>query len=181
MSKDLTGQRYGMLTVVELEVAAPWSKRRWKCKCDCGNYCTRLESSLHNSLRDNRISSCGCITKSFLKAGDSKLCSKAGKHRKDSFVNSCNVQMTFREGTISSNTSGCQGVSWSNTSHKWHCYIGYQSYRCTLGFYESKEDAIRIRHLAEEAIQRNEFEDFFFQIRGHHLGEKESKQFKNRS
>lgn len=180
MSRDLVGERFGKLTVISLEVATPYLKRRWLCKCDCGNYCTRLESSLHNSSRDGRVSSCGCISQSFLKPGNSDLCKKAGKHRKDAFVNGSNVQMTFRDGTISTNSSGCQGVSWSNSAHKWHCYVGYQNYRCNLGFYENIEDAISIRKLAEKAIQENNFEDFFFSIRGHHLGEKQRKLYKNR-
>ena len=55
------------------------------------------------------------------------------------FVNNSNIQMTFRQGTIKGNTSGTQGVSWSTTSYKWHVYVGYQNYRCNLGFYEDKD------------------------------------------
>lgn len=178
MSKDLTGQRFGKLIVLNLEVASPWVRRRWRCKCDCGNECSRLESTLLNSQRDNTTPSCGCFRRSFLVPGNPELCSKAGSHRKDSFVNGSNVQMTFRNGTISTNTSGCQGVSWSNTAHKWHCYIGYQNYRCNLGFYQDKEDAVKVRHFAEEAIRKDEFEDFYFKLRGYKLGEKQAKQFK---
>lgn len=178
MGSDLRGRRFGKLTVLSLEVASPCSHKRWRCQCDCGNYCSRLESTLRRAKRDRRISSCGCFIKKYLTAGDSARCSKAGLHRKDSFMNGSNIQMTLREGTITTNTSGCQGVSWSKTARKWHCFIGYQSYRANLGFYEDINDAIRIRKLAEEAIKNNEFEDFFYSIRGRHLGEKENKQFK---
>lgn len=180
MGANLVGQKFGKLTVVSLVVSTPYSKKAWLCKCDCGKVCIRLESSLKISKRDGRISSCGCYIKPNLTTGDALRCSKAGSHRKDAYVNGSNVQMTFREGTIQTNTSGCQGVSWSKTSHKWHCYVGYQNYRANLGYYEEMEDAIRIRKLAEEAIKEGTFEDFYFRIRGHHLGEKQIKQIKNR-
>lgn len=173
-------QRFGKLTILANEVPSPYSKRSYLCKCDCGNICVRLQASLHNAKRDGRISSCGCYSQKYLTSGDSERCRKAGTHRKDSFVNGSNVQMTFREGTIVTNTSGCQGVSWSKTAHKWHCFIGYQNYRANLGFFEDIQDAIKMRHLAEEAISENRFEDFYFEARGCHLGEKQSKQFKKR-
>lgn len=174
------GDRFGKLTILRAEVQYPYSKKSYLCKCDCGNEVVRLHSSLHSAERDGRISSCGCYFKNYLTPGDSKRCSKAGQHRKDSFVNGSNIQMTLREGTIVTNTSGQQGVSWSKSAHKWHCYIGYRNYRANLGFYEDIEDAIKVRKLAEKAIEDDTFEDFFFKLRGHHLGEKQSQQFKKR-
>lgn len=166
---DLTKQRFGKLVVKELVVKKPYSKRSWLCECDCGNTCTRLESTLLAGKRDGRVSSCGCFMKSYLIPGNSEKCRNAGTHRKDSFVNGSNVQMTFREGTIKGNTSGVQGVSWSKTAKKWHVYVGYQNRRATLGFYEDIEDAKKIRALAEEAIKNNTLEDFYFQVRGKSL------------
>lgn len=176
---DLVGQRIGMLVVQELVVPKPYSKKSWLCKCDCGNTCVRLESTLKVSVRDHRISNCGCITKSYLTVGDTKRCTKAGLHRKDSFVNGCNVQMTFRDGTISTNTSGIQGVSWEKRCNKWHVYIGYKNYRANLGYFEDLEDAKLVRSLAEEAIKANTFEDFYFDLRGKKL-EETTQQFKEK-
>lgn len=39
---------------------------------------------------------------------------------------------------------------------------------------------IKVRAKAEEHIKNNTFEDFFYEMRGYHLGEKNSKQFKKR-
>lgn len=166
---NLSGQKFGKLKVKEIVVAKPYKKKSYLCECDCGNTCIRLESSLMSSKRCKRISSCGCVQKSNLTAGDSKRCSKAGLNRKNAFVRGCNVQMTFREGTIITNTSGTQGISWSKTAKKWHVYIGYQTYRATLGFYEDINDAIKIRKLAEESIKNNTFEEFYYSIRGKYL------------
>jgi len=175
---NLVGERFGRLQVIELVVAKPYTKRAYKCICDCGNTCIHNEISLKASRRAGRISSCGCYHTQFLTSGDSERCRDAGKHRKDAFVNGCNIQMTLRPGTIATNTSGHQGVSWSNSANRWHCYIGYQNYRATLGYFEFLEDAIRCRELAETAIKNNTFEDFYFDLRGFRLEDKNKKQFK---
>lgn len=177
---DLTGKRFGMLVVKELVVPKPYMKKSWLCKCDCGNECVRLEATLKAAKKHGRTSNCGCITKQNLTVGDSKRCSKAGLHRKDAFVKGCNVQMTFRDGTISTNTSGVQGVSWEKRTHKWHVYIGYQNYRANLGYYEDLEDAKKIRELAEEALKKDIFEEFYYQVRGKKLNEQTKQYFKKK-
>lgn len=55
--KDLTGQRFGRLTVVEKAAPRPGSTNaRWLCKCDCGNE-TIVAGSI---LRRGESTSCGC-------------------------------------------------------------------------------------------------------------------------
>lgn len=60
---DLTGQRFGKLTVIELDIEESTKRKRryWKCKCDCGNEKTINESHL---LKKNGTRSCGCLHKS---------------------------------------------------------------------------------------------------------------------
>ena len=52
---NLTGSRYGCLTVIK-EVDQIKTKRRWLCKCDCGNEVI----ALMDSLRSGNTQSCGC-------------------------------------------------------------------------------------------------------------------------
>lgn len=57
-TKDLTGKRFGKLTVIELLPESNKFKRRmYKCRCDCGNVVTLPSGSLstHHTL------SCGCL------------------------------------------------------------------------------------------------------------------------
>ena len=62
MSKlqDLTGQRFGRLTVLsrELDYVTPKGQHKtcWKCKCDCGNY----KITTATALKTGTTSSCGC-------------------------------------------------------------------------------------------------------------------------
>ena len=57
---DLTGQRFGKLTVLSeapIHITAKGSRcRRWVCKCDCG----RTKIIEQNSLRRGATKSCGC-------------------------------------------------------------------------------------------------------------------------
>lgn len=63
MKKDLTGQRFGRLVVIEEAPPGRTPKgvaiRRWRCRCDCGNEVTVNQSSLTASKRGTR--SCGCL------------------------------------------------------------------------------------------------------------------------
>ena len=65
--KDLTGQRFGSLEVIEYAGKKPNRHIVWKCKCDCGNVC-EIEGC---NLKSGHTKSCGCLRK--------KSCSKIGK------------------------------------------------------------------------------------------------------
>lgn len=59
MSKreDLTGKKFGRLTVIEFYDHNKYRQPRWLCKCDCGN--TSIVTS--SDLRFGRTLSCGCL------------------------------------------------------------------------------------------------------------------------
>lgn len=59
--KDLTGNTYGKLTVLEFIPDA----RMWKCVCDCGVICNKHASAL---TRKRHVNSCGCYQKQILSA-----------------------------------------------------------------------------------------------------------------
>lgn len=55
--EDLTGKRYGRLTVLRLDKQLDSGKTSWFCQCDCGNQCVVTAYSLHYKKRK----SCGCL------------------------------------------------------------------------------------------------------------------------
>ena len=55
--KDLTGQKYGNLTVIERAENAPNGRVQWKCVCDCGNQTVCRAFNLQNG----HTRSCGCL------------------------------------------------------------------------------------------------------------------------
>lgn len=56
---DLTGKRFGRLTVIKRVYINGNHNTHWLCKCDCGNE-TVVES---NHLKRGDTKSCGCLTK----------------------------------------------------------------------------------------------------------------------
>ena len=62
-AKDLTGQRFGRITVLGLDpepYRSPGGKptRRWRCRCDCGTELVVLQNALTGK---NGTRSCGCV------------------------------------------------------------------------------------------------------------------------
>lgn len=55
--KNLTGQRFGRLTVAGYGGKSNWGKPQFYCTCDCGN-CKTVEG---NSLTRGNTQSCGCL------------------------------------------------------------------------------------------------------------------------
>lgn len=56
---DLTGKRFGKLTVIKKHNQDKWGGWNWLCKCDCGN--ETVVSGGH--LRGLKTKSCGCSRK----------------------------------------------------------------------------------------------------------------------
>lgn len=70
---DLTGQKFGRLTV--LGRAAGGRHPAWKCECECGT----VKTVQGTPLRDGRIVSCGCYGKEMRKRGPQSLKGKPSK------------------------------------------------------------------------------------------------------
>lgn len=55
--KDLTGQRFGRLTVIRRDGSSRQGLAAWLCRCDCGRECV-VEGAM---LRKGNTKSCGCL------------------------------------------------------------------------------------------------------------------------
>ncbi len=132
---DLTGQRFGKLTVMEpVKDRARDNSIRWLCRCDCGM--ETLVSS--NKLRMGHTKSCGCQRLSMTRTGKT-------------FVNGICVEILLTEGLRSNNSSGFRGVS--KRGEKWAAYMGYGGRQHWLGTYPSKMEAVAAREKAEDRVR----------------------------
>lgn len=132
--RDLTGERFGRLTVVAY--AGKWDgKHRWKCLCDCGNEVI----AGHTLLISGKTKSCGCLQAEIYRenlkliGGTSVTLLEAGRNR-----------------LISSNTSGHTGVYLNQRSGKWVAQITFKGKTYYLGSYSDKHEAVKARERGEE-------------------------------
>lgn len=66
--KDITGQRFGLLTVIENVGKDKRGEAIWLCRCDCGNETT----TTGYKLRSGWTKSCGCLQTAQRKKGFNK-------------------------------------------------------------------------------------------------------------
>ena len=65
-AKDITGEKFGRLTVIRREGSNKYHAATWRCLCDCGNEV--LAIGCH--LRNGHTQSCGCLHRDYV---DSRL------------------------------------------------------------------------------------------------------------
>lgn len=56
---DITGNRYGRLTVVGFSHIGERRRSYWKCRCDCGKIVTLRKDSFVYPY--SKVKSCGCL------------------------------------------------------------------------------------------------------------------------
>lgn len=129
-SFDMTGRRFGSLTVVCLE-DTHGANRRWRCRCDCGAEVLAWQPN----LLSGRTRNCGCQR---TPPGD--------RH----YAEGTCVEMITSKTISRSNTSGVRGVYWKNDRSKWAAQITFQGKTHYLGLYATLEQAAQARADAEQ-------------------------------
>lgn len=140
---DLTGKRFGRLTVIKDTGKRKHRNVVWLCKCDCGNF----KEIKAEHLRYERTVSCGCFNR--------EQASVRGKNIAEKKIYETDLVEDTRLGLLTQkiskrNTSGFKGVSWSTRDKRWLSYIRFQKKRHYLGSFTNKQDAINARKEAEK-------------------------------
>ncbi|MBD5083988.1 MAG: HNH endonuclease [Clostridiales bacterium] len=134
---DLTGQRYGCLTVLG-SAENVGSRTAWRCLCDCGQ---ETVVKTHH-LRCGHTKTCGCQN------GPGGPRPALGL----TYIDGTCVEI-LRTNTIrSNNTSGVPGVDWVASKRLWRAAICFKGKRHYLGCYHKFEDAVKARKQAEEEL-----------------------------
>ena len=137
--QDLTGQRFGKLTVLGIENQKSGSHPLWKCQCDCGNIVEVSSKRLRNGIN----MSCGCYQKERQKYSMNKL------HKKQ-FIENTNIDLIVKQDANKNSKSGVRGVHWCKSKKKWIATLKLQKVLLLNESFENKEDAIKARKEAEE-------------------------------
>lgn len=133
---DISGRKYGFLTVLY-----PTEMRRhgyvvWHCRCDCGN---EVDVS-YNELLYCSVVSCGCRKKEH----------EANLFRSLTHIDGTSLEAIRSKKIPIDNTTGYKGVY--RIREKYIAKIVFQKKQYYLGTYETAEEAAEMRRQAEETL-----------------------------
>ena len=138
--KDVTGERFNMLTAIEPTGNSNSDGVIWRWQCDCGK---TIESPI-NVITSGGKKSCGCDRVRL----NAKQAIEMQKHCLR--IEGTNVNNISNDTIYQSNTSGVRGVSWHKGQNKWQARIGFKGKTILLGYFDDIEDAKAARKEAEE-------------------------------
>ena len=144
---DLLGMVFGRLTVIRKMEERRNGCVMWECQCACGNIVPVRGASL---LQGN-TKSCGCYNEEL--APKTLL-----PHIEADRVAGTKLKL-LNNTPPSNNTSGVRGVTHHKKSGRWNASIGFQKKVYHLGSFKEKEDAIKARQAAEDALWKPFIED----------------------
>lgn len=129
--KDMVGQRFGRLVAVEPVGKARNGGVLWKCKCDCGNFCTVAQGNL--SEKNYGTKSCGCLRRESMKQAQKKTVTHGQSRTRLYNIWHGAIDRCEREGAIGYKNYGARGISfyppWKENFDefkKWALSNGYQ-------------------------------------------------------
>lgn len=137
---DLTGKRFGKLTVIKELPERENSRIVWECECDCGN---KIKAK-GIYLTTGETQSCGCLKK------DKEISNLRDRYNPDS-LKIAKIRVD--------NKSGVKGVSYDKTNKKWRADIRVNGKQLKLGAWKDKQTAIAARKIAEEKYYKPISED----------------------
>ena len=136
-SKELTGQRFGKLTVITRVEERRCGGLVWLCKCDCGN--TTL--SITSNLTSGNSKSCGCSQIEQAKESIGNITDE---------MKQIPLLHNILDGKLrTNNTSGVTGVYFNKSVGRWCARIYSKGKQTYLGCFHSFEEAVKARKDAE--------------------------------
>lgn len=140
---DMTGQRFGRLTVVcpeDLDINSSNKKRAgWRCRCDCGKEIVVPRRKLIEGLQ-----SCGCLSSDVAREKVKRM------NETDCFSDTSFNAINPTRKMNRNNTSGVRGVFWSNGKQRWVAIICVCKKRIYLGQFKDFDEAVKARKRGEE-------------------------------
>ncbi|MCI1859004.1 MAG: hypothetical protein LKI80_12700 [Sporolactobacillus sp.] len=144
LTRNLTGQRFGRLTVLHRSAKHHPSQNDavWTCRCDCGNRVDVLSRYLLNG----ETKSCGCWK---VEHGKRLRAYEERKYRKNGVY-----LPALRRKVRADSGTGVKGVSLDKRTGRYRATLTIRRHRHYLGSFRRFEDAVQARKVAEEKYYR---------------------------
>ncbi len=145
--QDLTGQKFGLLTVESFSHYTAGRHPYWNCRCECGN----TKAVCVYNLRAGNTKSCGC-----LKVRRGKTLNR------DTAIHygGTQIEILAAKTTKRTNTSGFRGVSWVERTNKWRVCLTLRGVKYHLGYYTDFDEAVAARCKGEERVENFIYDDY---------------------
>lgn len=137
--KDLAGQRFGRLTVLEPVGISHHNVTVWRCLCTCGN----LTDVRSDTITSGDVKSCGCLTSDI-------IVERAALMRESNLAEGTNLGNIKANKIGKGNTSGIRGVSWHRKTRMWQVRIQIKGQQVHLGYTLDLDEAKKMRLEAED-------------------------------
>lgn len=145
---DLTGQKFGRLTVLRYAGAATNGNARWECRCDCG----ALAVVDGYRLRKGMTTSCGCYRREYMKkAIMANPKTRAQMGHSGQFTQTEGVNVAAATKLRATNRSGVIGVSFDRQTAKWNARLFLKGKLVLNKQFTDFQDAVAARKAAEAA------------------------------
>ena len=136
---DLTGQRFGRLTVLYRAEAKTKSKKvLWHCRCDCGNETDVFAGALSRGLTQ----SCGCLNREVSRNMHEHM------HYQDG---TCLEMLERSQKNWAENKAGFRGL-FRTKNGSYRAAITFRKAHYTLGYFKTFSEAVQARLDAEETL-----------------------------
>lgn len=137
---DLTGQRFGKLTVIERAGITNGGSALWRCSCDCGNE----KITRATTLRRGEVTSCGCLANILIEEARTDLLT-------NKTIDGVQVPRLTQKVRSDSGT-GHKGISRRCRKGKviYEVYISVKKIRKYIGTFSDLDKAVRAREKAEK-------------------------------
>jgi hypothetical protein len=162
--KDISGQTFGRLTVMEKTDMRDGNSIVWKCQCSCGK--TAFVNSYN--LRKGYTRSCGCLRVE--KALENVPVLQGARP----LIDGTDARMLGEMELRSDNKTGIRGVSWDRDRQCYRATITFKGKGYYLGRFHDLDEAKKIRRLAEEKIFGAFLEWYYGELHGKKVVPRES-------
>ena len=151
MMNDLTGRRFGRLTVIRRVEGYPTPRGLrdgWLCKCDCGNEVVVSTGDLTRG----RTRSCGCLRRETT----SKNHARTLGHYKGTAITKIRPDRAANR----DNELGVKGIHWHEKKQKYRAMIYFRGKSKHLGYFDTLGEAVKAREEAEEELYKPLIEEY---------------------
>lgn len=124
---DLTGQRFGRLTVIERAENNKHGNTMWLCRCDCGNITTVRT----RDLKSYHTQSCGCLHNDIFRKASTKHCQS---HSRLYYVWKGMKARCYNQNNTEYKNYGGRGIS---IDPRWSDFSAFQEWAFVNGYDET--------------------------------------------